>query len=80
MGRGGVDAFANGRQVQFFRWTDVFALFDLDQAARIFFVVRHYVTDCDSFAPSGLVHFLLVVPTASPWAAFLRRFAASLSG
>ncbi len=41
VGRGGVDAFADIVQVQFFRRTDVFALFDLDQTARIFFVVRH---------------------------------------
>ena len=41
VGGGGVDAFADDVQVQFFRRTDVFAFFDLDQIAGVFFVVRH---------------------------------------
>ncbi len=38
---GGVEAFADGGQVQGFRRTDVFAFFDLDQTRRVFIVVRH---------------------------------------
>jgi len=37
VGGGGVDAFADELQVQRFRRTDVFALFDLDETGRIFF-------------------------------------------
>jgi hypothetical protein len=29
-----------------------------------------------SFAPSGLVGFVIVIPRLAPWAAFFRRFAA----
>ena len=60
---GGVEAFADGGQVQGFRRTDVFAFFDLDQTAVFLssFVMR---TNCASFAPSGLVPFSLSYPTA----------------
>jgi hypothetical protein len=40
VGGGGVDALADGAQVQFLGWAHVFAGLDLDQIAGIFFV-RH---------------------------------------
>ena len=51
VGGGLVDLFADGGQVQFFAGADVFAVFDLDQAAGIFFV-RHSVA-CVSCRPYG---------------------------
>ena len=71
MGGGGVDAFADDGQVQFFRRTDVFAFFDLDQIARFF----------SSFVMPNLPAKSFAYRSASkPQSDFLTRLKGRLSG
>src|SRR5215471_10520902 len=73
--RGGrVDFFADRGQIQFLGWADVIPGFNLDQAAVMFFVVRHSLRD---YVPSPLGAFSTLPgsPTLMPWALLVRRFA-----